>query len=134
MLQNGNYFCSFKHRRKTSVIKESQSKSANCFKISFFLEERVFYKVYVLGQKPHKSWERIWYWLFLLYQYVSEILHYYFHIEDSLKNVYVNILWFYSFSYRGKVIIKGVSNAIEVGHSITLIKGEYNCYTGCCSF
>ena len=33
-----------------------------------------------------------------------------------MKNVYVNILCFFcSFSYRGKVIIKGASNIIGIG-------------------
>ena len=39
-----------------------------------------------------------------------------------------------SFSYKGKVIIKGVSNIIGVGSSITIIKGQYSWYTGCYSF
>ena len=43
----------------------------------------------------------------------------------ELKNVYPDIsCFFYSFSYRGKVIIKGVSNIIGFGYSITIIKGE----------
>ena len=39
-----------------------------------------------------------------------------------------------SFSYRGKVIIKGVSNIIGIGYSITIIKGQYSWYIGCYSF
>ena len=51
------------------------------------------------------------------------IVYDYFHLKDSLKNVYVNILCFFcSFSYRGKVIIKGVSNTIGIDYSITIIK------------
>ena len=44
------------------------------------------------------------------------------------------MLFFCSFSYRGKVIIKGVSSIIGIGYSITIIKGHYSCYTGCYSF
>ena len=47
-------------------------------------------------------------------------------------NVYVNVLcFFHSFSYRDKVIIKGISNNIGIGYSITIIKGEYCWYIGC---
>ena len=42
--------------------------------------------------------------------------------------------FFCSFSYGGKVIIKGVSNIIGIGYGITIIKGEYSWYTGCSSF
>ena len=41
---------------------------------------------------------------------------------------------FCSFSYRGKVIIKGVSNIIGIGYSIIIIKGQYSWYIGCYSF
>ena len=40
---------------------------------------------------------------------------------------------FGSFSYRGKVIIKDVSN-IGIGYSIAIIKGQSSWYTGCYSF
>ena len=44
---------------------------------------------------------------------------------ESLENVYKYILCFFcSFSYRGKVIIKGVCNIIGIGYSITIIKRE----------
>ena len=43
-------------------------------------------------------------------------------------------MFFCSFMYRGKIIIKGVSNIIRIGYSITIIKGEYSWYTGCYSF
>ena len=36
----------------------------------------------------------------------------------------VIFMLFYSFSYRGTVIIKGVSNIIGIGYSITIIKRE----------
>ena len=39
-----------------------------------------------------------------------------------------------SFSYRGKVIIKGVSNIIGIGYSIIIIKGQYSWYIECYSF
>ena len=52
-------------------------------------------------------------------------MQYHFHLRDSLKNVYVYIFCFFcSFSYRGKVITKGVSNIIGTGYSITIIKRE----------
>ena len=35
-------------------------------------------------------------------------------------------MFFCSFSYRGKIIIKGVSNIIGIGYSITIIKGQYS--------
>ena len=61
-------------------------------------------------------------------------LHYHFDLK-CLKNVYANISCFFcSFTYRGKVIIKGVSNIIGIGYSITIVKGEYSWYTGCYSF
>ena len=41
---------------------------------------------------------------------------------------------FCSFSYRGKVIIKGISNIIRIGYGITIIKGQDSWYTGCYSF
>ena len=49
------------------------------------------------------------------------------------------IMWifyafFRSFSYKGKVIIKDVSNIIEIGYSITIIKGDYGRYTDGYSF
>ena len=40
----------------------------------------------------------------------------------KMKNVYVNILCCSVFSYRSKVIIKGVSYIIGIGNSITIIK------------
>ena len=46
---------------------------------------------------------------------------------ESLKNTYVNIFCFFcSFSYRDKVIIKGISNITGIGYGITIIKGEYS--------
>ena len=72
-------------------MKERFNKSANCLEISF-LEEIMFCKVSYVGQKPYQGLERILCWLFFLYQYVSETLYYHFHLKDSLKNVYVNIL------------------------------------------
>ena len=41
---------------------------------------------------------------------------------------------FCSLSYRGKVIIKGFSNIIGIGYSITIIKRQYSWYTGYFSF
>ena len=35
------------------------------------------------------------------------------------------MLFFHSFSYRGKVIIQDIHNIIGIGYSITIIKGEY---------
>ena len=44
---------------------------------------------------------------------------------DSLKNVYVNILgFFFSFRYIEKLIVKDVSNIIEISYSIAIIKRE----------
>ena len=39
-----------------------------------------------------------------------------------------------SFSYRGKVFIKGIRNIIEIACSITIIKGGYCRCMGCYSF
>ena len=36
--------------------------------------------------------------------------------------------------YRGKLIIKGIHNIIEIGYNITIIKGEYDRYMRCYSF
>ena len=48
-------------------------------------------------------------------------------LQDSLKNVYVNILIFFcSFSYRCKVIITGLGNIIEIGCSILITKRKYH--------
>ena len=44
------------------------------------------------------------------------------------------MLLFHGFSYRCKVIIKGVSNIIGIGYSVTIIKGEYYFYAGGYSF
>ena len=44
------------------------------------------------------------------------------------------MFFFPSFSYRGKVIIKGIHNIIGIGYSVTIIKGEYGRYMGCYSF
>ena len=44
------------------------------------------------------------------------------------------MLFFCSFSYRGKIIIKGVSNIVGIGYSFAIIKGEYSWYVGCYSF
>ena len=41
---------------------------------------------------------------------------------------------FCGFSYRSKVIIKGVYNIREVGYGIIKTKGVYSWYTGCYSF
>ena len=62
-------------------------------------------------------------------------MYYPFYLKDSLKNVYANILsLFCSFSYRRKVIVKGVNNIIGIGYRITVIKREQSWYTGCYSF
>ena len=54
--------------------------------------------------------------------------------ERYSEKCYVNILCFFcSLSHRGKVIVKGIRN-IEIGYSITFIKGEYPRYMGCYSF
>ena len=46
-------------------------------------------------------------------------------MKDSLKNVYVNILgFFFSFRYIEKLIVKDVSNIIEISYSIAIIKRE----------
>ena len=56
---------------------------------------------------------------------VAEILYYQFHLKDSLKKVYVNILCFFcSFNYRGKTITKGVNNIIGIVYGITIIKAS----------
>ena len=43
-------------------------------------------------------------------------------------------VFFHSFSYRGKITIKGVSNIIGSRYSITIIKEEYSWYIRCYSF
>ena len=59
-------------------------------------------------------------------------MYYHFHLKDNLKNNYVNIFFVVSATARDKIIIKAVSNIIEIG-SITN-KGEYNWHIGCHSF
>ena len=56
-------------------------------------------------------------------------------LSEGCRNI-VLLLSFerFSFSYRGKVIIKGVSNIISIGYSITIIKEQYSWYTGCYIF
>ena len=71
-----------------------------------------------------------------VYRLQKHCIYYHFHLEDSLKNIYLNILQFFgSLSCIGKVIIiKGVSNTIGIGYCLTIIKGQYSWYTGCYSF
>ena len=116
-------------------MKERLNKFVNCFKISFFLEEIILYKVYSFGAEALLELRKDMMLLFHLYQQVAEMFYYYFHLKDSLEKLYVNILcFFHSFSYRGKLVIKVVSNIIGNGYSITIIKGEYIYYAGCYSF
>ena len=42
--------------------------------------------------------------------------------------------WYPFTDYGNKVVIKGISNIIETGYSITIIKGQYSGYTECYSF
>ena len=114
---------------KIPVIKERFNKSATCFEIPF-LEEIIFYAVYYLGQKPYQSWQRIWCFLFIsrLQKYCATSFNW--------KIVWKVFMWifyafFRSFSYRDKVIIKGICNNIGTGYSMTIIKGEHGRYTGC---
>ena len=44
------------------------------------------------------------------------------------------MLFFHSFSYKGKVIIKGIRNIIGIGYSVTIMKEEYGRYMGGYSF
>ena len=49
----------------------------------------------------------------------------------ALSYSFLMFMWilyvvFGSFSYRSKVIIKGISNIIRTGYSITIIKGEHS--------
>ena len=103
-----------------------------------FLEEIIFYKVYYLGQKP--------YWSFGVKRGYD--LSYFFFISKLQKYCTTSFIWkmawkifmwifyafFRSFSYRGKVIIKGFRNIIGIGYSITIIKGHYGRYMRCYSF
>ena len=47
-------------------------------------------------------------------------------LHVSLKNIYVFYASFGSFSYRGKVTIKGVSNIIVTGYSMSIFTGQYS--------
>ena len=63
---------------------------------------------------------------------------YFFFINRLQKYCITNFIWktknekylseyifFCSFSYRGKVIIKSICNIIGIGYSITIFQGEY---------
>ena len=55
------------------------------------------------------------------------------------KMVWKMLVWIFnaslcSFTYRCKVNIKEATSIIEIGYSITIIKGEYGLYTGSYSF
>ena len=86
-----------------------------------------------MGQKSYWSWERICYYFFFISR-----LQKYCTTGFIWKIVWKMFMWvfyafFLSFSYRGKVIIKGIHN-IGIGYDITIIKGEYGRYMGCYSF
>ena len=54
--------------------------------------------------------------------------------SDIWRTVWKMFMWiffafFRTFSYRGKVIIKGICNIIGVDYCIDIIKGEYSWYT-----
>ena len=66
---------------------------------------------------------------------VGEIIYYYFHLTNSLKNVYVNILCFFLLQLQRQNNYQRYQQyIIGVGYSITIIKGQYSLYTGCYSF
>ena len=78
--------------RKIPFMKERLNKSANCLETSFFFRRTKFYKAYYLGLKLYWSWERVWgLAISCLLGYRNIVLPYHFNLEDSLKNVYVNI-------------------------------------------
>ena len=77
-----------------------------------FLEEIIFCKVYYLSQKAYWSWEKIWCLLFLLFSRLQK----YYTTSFIWKIVWKKCLcicFFCIFSYRGKVIIKGICNIIR---------------------
>ena len=86
-----------------------------------FLEEIIFYKVYYLNQKPYC----VSYFFFIsrLQKYYTNIFIHEKHLCEYLT------LFFRSFSFWSKVIIKAVSNIIGIGYSITIIKGGYSSVT-----
>ena len=61
------------------------------WKLHFFRRIK-FYKAYYLGLKLYWSWDRVWgLAISCLLGYRNIALPYHFNLEDSLKNVYVNI-------------------------------------------
>ena len=84
------------------------------------LEEIIFYKVRSLTRVERGYDVGYFFFISRLQKYCT--------ITFIWKIVWKMFMWifcfFCSFSYRGKVIIKGVSNIIEIGYSITLIKSR----------
>ena len=71
-------------------MKERLNKSANCFKISFFRGNNILKGTLFRPEAFLELGEGM---IAISSLQVAEILYYYFHLKDNLKNVYVNTLF-----------------------------------------
>ena len=79
---------------KAPIMKERFNKATNCFENSVFRRNNISQGILFGPEALLQLREDIM--LAIFYQWVAEVLHYYFHLQDSSKNAYVNIQCFLS--------------------------------------
>ena len=129
-LKTGTTFAVLSTEGKTPVIKERLNKSANCFEISFLRRNNIL-KGILFGPKALlELTEDMMLVISSLSVGCRDIV-----LSLSFETVWKMFMCFFcSFSYRGKVTIKSVSNIVGIGYSITVITREYSWYTECYNF
>ena len=97
---------------KTPVMKKMLNKSANCLEIWFFRRNKIL--------------QGILFGLEALLELRENMVLAISSLSVGCTNILLPLVSFFcTFSYSGKVIIKGVNNAIEISYSITIVKREY---------
>ena len=114
-------------------MNESLNKSASWFKISFFRRNSILQVILFGPEALMELRTDMMLAMSSLSVVCSNIVLLVSFERYSEKCLCEYFMLFCSLSYRGKVIMKSIHN-IEIGYSITIIKGAYPRYKGCYSF
>ena len=119
----GTTFAVLMTNGKAPIIKERLNKSANYFKISFFRRNGILQGILTVPEvllelREERDMMLAVPALSVLQKYCVTIF-----ICKIVWKILIYFMHFCSFSYSGKVIIKGVSNIIRIGYGITIIQG-----------